>query len=351
MKLAALVLAGGKGERLWPLSQPEKPKQFLALTQSKRSLLQLTIQRIEGLVPIEDIFIITGTSFKDLVKEQIPDMKDDHLIIEPCGRNTAPAITLSLLSIQRFYGTGEITVMVFPSDHLIEPQDAFVTTLQSAVSCAKEGHIVAIGITPTYPETGFGYLKANSTGYVACPVDRFVEKPDKETAERYLADGTYFWNAGIFVFTLSVMERELKTFVPDIYHMVGTMVDDGTINETTYGRVPSISIDYAVMEKSDAVEMVPARFSWDDVGSFLALTRHFQQDESQNTVIGEKKQVVLSLSHNNIIDVQNSPTKQVILIGIDECTIIESDGTLLVCANSHVPEIQKLLKQRKEDLK
>lgn len=212
-----------------------------------------------------------------------------------------------LLSIQRFYGTDEITVMVFPSDHLIEPQDAFVTTLQSAVSCAKEGHIVAIGITPTYPETGFGYLKANSTGYVACPVDRFVEKPDKETAERYLADGTYFWNAGIFVFTLSVMERELKTFVPDIYHMVGTMVDEGTINETTYGRVPSISIDYAVMEKSDAVEMVPARFSWDDVGSFLALTRHFQQDESQNTVIGEKKQVVLSLSHNNIIDVQNSP--------------------------------------------
>jgi mannose-1-phosphate guanylyltransferase len=348
VKRAALILAGGKGERLWPLSQPERPKQFLTLTQNNRSLLQLTVQRITSLVSIQDIFIITGSRFVGLVKEQIPEIPEAHIIQEPCGRNTAPAIALSLLSIQQAYGSEDVTVMVFPSDHLIEPEDAFVATLTDAVTSASQGNIVTIGIKPTYPETGFGYLKAKPQGTEACPVERFVEKPDKETAQRYLEDGTYFWNAGMFVFPISLMKQELQRYVPEVYSQVERLVDADGVNETTYGQVPSISIDYAVMEKSTVVKMVPARFSWDDVGSFLALTRHYQQDEAGNTVVGAKKQVVLSLSHNNIIDVQEASTKQIILIGVDDCTIIENQGTLLICANSHVPEIQQLLKQKGE---
>lgn len=347
MKLVALILAGGKGERLWPLSQPEKPKQFLTLTQSKLSLLQLTIQRIEAMVKMRNIFVITGDPFVHLVEEQVPDLSKDHIIVEPCGRNTAPAIALSLFVIKRLYPNEEVTVMVFPSDHLIEPEDAFIQTMDEATKSAMGGAIVTIGVKPTYPETGYGYIKASANGAAACTVERFVEKPDKETATRYLESGKFFWNAGIFVFNLSVMEKELETYVPDIFHQIQVMASGGKPDKSAYAKLPSISIDYAVMEKSHVVKMAPAQFSWDDVGSFLAFTRHHQQDEAGNTLVSENTQVMLSLSHNNIIDIQDSQTKQVILVGIDACTIIENEGTLLICANSHVQEIQKLIKQSK----
>ena len=220
MKKTALIMAGGKGERFWPRSRVNLPKQFLSLTDDGKTMIQLTVERISPLVDIKDVYIATNANYKELVKQQLPGLPEENILCEPIGRNTAPCIALAAAVINRKYD--DAVMLVLPSDHLIGYEELYLGTLKKAIATCMEGtNLVTIGITPTYPETGYGYInfsnETSDTSQDAYRVARFVEKPDIETAKDYLASGKYLWNSGMFVWKISSIKSNLKAFMPDIY--------------------------------------------------------------------------------------------------------------------------------------
>lgn len=348
MKITALIMAGGRGERFWPKSRKNLPKQFLSLTGDGKTMIQLTVERILPLVNIEDIYIATNKDYKSLVLEQLPSIPKENVLCEPLSRNTAPCIGLGAVHILK--KNEDAIMMVLPSDHLIKYNSMFLSTLKDAIEIAKKDtNLVTIGITPDYPETGYGYIKFNPSVCEgrAFKVDGFVEKPNKETAKEYLASEEYLWNSGMFVWKATSILKKMKEFIPDIYNglkcieqTIGT--DEGDIVlEKEFHEFQSISIDYGIMEKSNNIYTLPGTFGWDDVGSWLAVERIKTSNEFGNVVNGN---VITIDSINCIIEGTN---KLIATVGIENLVIVDSEDATLICDKDSAGNIKKVLENLK----
>ena len=329
--LCALIMAGGKGTRFWPLSTEDKPKQFLKLIGDK-TMIQMTIDRVLPIIPMDRIYICTGERYVDLIKEQVPNLPVENIIIEPEGRNTAPCITLSSLVIKRKYK--DATMVVLPSDHLIENEDRFrniIIEAEQYLNVNNKG-VVTLGMNPTRPETGYGYIKYdNNINMEVLKVDRFVEKPDKKTAEKYLKEGNYLWNGGMFLWKVNTILSEVKKYIPNTYEVLNEIeyVSDENLQElinNRYSKTDEISIDYAVLEKSNDVYVIKSDIGWDDIGTWLAMERYREKDNYEN-IYDEN---TISIDSRNSLVIGNDD-KQVIMIGVDNiATIVSDDGIYIV---------------------
>ena len=328
--LCTLIMAGGRGTRFWPKSTEEKPKQFLNLIGNK-TMLQLTVERSLKVTPIEKIFVVTGEIYKDIVKEQLPELPERNIIIEPVGRNTAPCILLATLYINQIYNN--TNVVVLPSDHIIKDIDNFSNTIKNAnnyIENENKNSIITIGITPTRPETGYGYIKCSDKKYKeVVKVESFVEKPNIEKAREYLEEGKYLWNAGMFVFNTNYMLEELKNNCEQSYELLSNLPNIDNENyevelEKVYKECEKISIDYAVMEKSKNVYVIPSELGWDDIGTWKCLERYIEHDEHGNVSIGK---TFAEDAKNNIIYAEN---KKIVLLGVEDLFCIDSNGVLII---------------------
>lgn len=351
MKTVALIMAGGRGERFWPKSRRSLPKQFLSLTSDGRTMIQHTVKRIRELVRAEDIYISTNSLYYQLVREQLPEIPVENILCEPVGRNTAPCIGLAAIHIQKKYG--EAVMMVLPSDHLIKYTVIYVDTLKEACRIAEEGqNLVTIGITPTYPETGYGYIKFSpepkyEAASHAYRVDRFVEKPDLETAKVYLQSGEYLWNSGMFVWKVSSILANIEQHLPEV--MAGLrkiqQVIGGTgereILDQVFRGFPSVSVDYGIMEKAKDIYILPGTFGWDDVGSWLSMERINPTDENGNIVTGN----TISIHTRNCIVF--GVNKLIAAVGLQDIIIVDTEDALLVCDKGSTQDIKKVIENLK----
>lgn len=343
--LCALIMAGGKGTRFWPLSTEEKPKQFLKLI-GEETMIQMTVNRIKPIIPVERIFVCTGEMYVDLVKEQLPELPERNIIVEPEGRNTAPCIALSAMVIDRYYKNSNMVVL--PSDHLIKDEEEFRNTLLAADSFIREKDkaIVTLGMNPTRAEIGYGYIKYSdqvlkSNDFRVIKVDTFVEKPNLDTAKKYLREGNYLWNGGMFIWSINNVISQMKMYSPDTYNALINIkeVSEEKLQETinrNYEKTEATSIDYAVLEKSKDVYVIPSNFGWDDVGSWEALDRYREKDDLGNILVGQSK--VVKANNNLVI----SSSNKVVVEGLSDIYVIENDGKILVGHKSNVANVKEL---------
>ncbi|MFQ5801442.1 MAG: mannose-1-phosphate guanylyltransferase [Candidatus Methylomirabilales bacterium] len=339
----AVIMAGGSGERFWPLSTQDRPKQFLKLFEGE-SLLRRTVDRIAPLIPIDRQIVVTGTRHAALVEEEVPELPPPNLVCEPVGRNTAACIGLASLFLER--RDPDATAVVLPADHHIQETSAFLARIEKAVQVARvrDGTVV-IGVKPERPETGYGYMQ------IGPEIDRdvhtilqFHEKPDEETARRYLAAGNYFWNTGIFVWQNRTVQRLIKTHLPA--HWLKLEQIRSTLGTSKYGEVltdiyptlQNVSIDYGVVEKAENIAMIHGRFDWDDLGSWTALDRILVRDVQDNVVIGRH----VGLDTSDCI-VYGQEGKIVATIGLRDLIIVETKNGLLICPKARSQEIRSLL--------
>ena len=312
-------------------------------------MIQLTVERVKDLVAIEDVYVATNKSYAALVQEQLPGIPKENILCEPIGRNTAPCIGMGAAHIQK--KNGDALMMVLPSDHLIKNEALFVQTLKNALDAAQKGpNLATIGITPNYPETGYGYIKFDSQkkGGEAFEVERFVEKPGLEKAKEYLADGSYLWNSGMFVWKTSTILSCIKEFMPDlssglekIQAAIGSADYEKTL-ESVFPNLPSESIDYGVMEKAKNVWVLPGDFGWDDVGSWLAVGRIRESDDTNSTVEGN---VVAVNSSDNVII---GSKKLIACVGVKNMVVVDADDALLLCSKDACGDIKKVLAALRE---
>ena len=349
MKITAVIMAGGRGERFWPKSRINYPKQFLSLTADGETMIQKTVNRISSLVPEEDIFIVTNKKYLDLVKEQLPDILSENIIAEPAARNTAPCVGLAAGIIRKKYGEDTI-MLVLPSDHLIKSNSIFIGTLKQAIKAAEHGeNLITIGITPAYPETGYGYINfsVEETENGVYNVIRFVEKPDTEKAKAYVNSGEYLWNSGMFVWKTSSILTNIEKYLPDIYNGLTAIIESfGTekFNETLEKEFPllkSESIDFGIMEKADNIYTIPGNFGWDDVGSWLALERINPTNEYGNMITGD----VVSVNTRNTTILGGK--KLIATIGLENIIVVDTDDALLICSKNSAQDVKKVIENLK----
>ena len=348
MKVTALIMAGGRGERFWPKSRRRMPKQFLSLTDDGRTMIQHTVERILPLVAMEDIYIATNNEYKALVTEQLPELPEENILCEPVGRNTAPCIGLGAVHIGKKYE--DALMLVLPSDHLIKYNTMFLDTLKDACEIAEEGkNLVTIGITPDYPETGYGYIKfdAGASKGRAYAVERFVEKPDLETARAYLKTEQYLWNSGMFVWKLSTILNNLKEYMTDTYEglcriqeAIGTPEQETVLNKE-FSDFVSESIDYGIMEKATDIYTLPGTFGWDDVGSWLAVERIKKTDADGNVINGN----IIAVNTKSCI-IEGSE-KLIATVGLEDLIVVDSEDALLICRKESAGDIKKVLENLK----
>ncbi|MCI9038195.1 MAG: NTP transferase domain-containing protein [Oscillospiraceae bacterium] len=348
MKKTALIMAGGRGERFWPRSRQSLPKQFLSLTDDKKTMLQLTVERILPLVAMEDIFIVTNRGYRELVRAQLPELPEGNILCEPVGKNTAPCIGLGAVHIAKKYG--DAVMMVLPSDHLIKYTSLFLNTLTDACEVAEQGgNLVTLGIAPDCPETGYGYIKfqPEQTLGRAFAVERFVEKPDLETAKAYLASEQYLWNSGMFIWKTSTILDNLQAHLPETYaglckirEAIGTPMEEQVL-EREFQGFRAESIDYGVMEKAQDIYILSGAFGWDDVGSWLAVSRIKRSNELGNVVEGN---VVTVDTRDTIIQ---GGGKLIAAVGLEDMIVVDSEDALLICEKAHAGDIKKVLENLK----
>lgn len=338
-------MAGGKGTRFWPKSTEDKPKQFLNLV-GEKTMIQETFDRVNRKIPSNQIFVVTCQKYKTLVQSQLSNLPERNIIIEPIGRNTAPCILLSTIYINQIFKDANIAVL--PSDHLISNVDMFLKTIETAYEFLRNNNktIVTIGIKPDRPETDYGYIKiANQKVYLnemnVFSVEKFVEKPDLEKAKEYLQTGKYLWNAGMFVFNSNYMLEELKNNYQEGYKLLKNLpaIDDENYKnelEKVYKKCEAISIDYAVMEKSKSIHVIPSDFGWDDIGTWRALQRYIKPDEASNIIKGK---VETYNSSNNVVYAED---KKVILIDVNDIFFIESNDMIVIGKKDKISEVDQL---------
>ncbi len=344
-EFCALIMAGGKGTRFWPKSTEEKPKQFLNLIE-ERTMLQMTVDRVKKIIPIEKIFIVTCSKYTKLVEEQIPKLPKKNIIVEPIGRNTAPCILLASLYIKQIYEDAIITVL--PSDHIISKEEDFCEVLNDANQYLKQNTdaIVTIGIKPDRPETAYGYIKTTKdivkiNNNQMIKVERFEEKPDLEKAQKYLESKEYLWNAGMFIFNVNYILKELEkncNYTYQILQQLPNIYDENyqkILNET-YAECENISIDYAVMEKSNNIYVIPSDFGWDDIGNWQSIQRYLAPDDYDNIIKGNAK---VYNSRNNII---YAGDKKIILQDIENIFCIESNDIIIIGKKNNISETYKI---------
>lgn len=337
-------MAGGRGERFWPESRIDKPKQFLSLVENNKSMIQLTVERILPLVNIEDVFVATNEKYRALVKDQLPDLPDENILCEPVGRNTAPCIGLGAEVIAKKYG--DALMIVLPSDHLIQYGSIFRHALEDACLVAeKSNSLVTLGITPNEPETGYGYIKFNPDKILerSYAVECFVEKPDLETAKKYITSHEYLWNSGMFIWKVSTILENIQNHLPTLYNglekiyiSLGTDAQNKVIREV-FETLEAVSIDYGIMEKASNIYCIAGNFGWDDVGSWLSVGRIRQTNELGNAVRGN---VITVDTKNSVIQ---GTEKLIAAVGLKDIVIVDTEDALLICAKESANEIKKVL--------
>lgn len=341
-------MAGGGGTRFWPLSRHEEPKQLLNLS-GKDLMINETIDRVSTVCERSDIFIVTNV-------DQVPKMaiatngriKADHILSEPSARNTAACIGYAAFEIIKKYGDG--VMCIFPSDHFIKDEEAFTRILKEAITVAEEGSLVTMGITPTFPCTGYGYIKfdKNEKGNAKNVVE-FKEKPNLATAEEYVASGNYAWNSGMFVWKASVILEQFEKLLPDVYACLSKIADAmGTESETTvidevYPRIPSISIDYGIMEKSDNVKVISADMGWSDVGCWDNLGVLYEEDVQGNIFAGDH----ISIDTKGCITY--SKKRLISTVGVENLIIVETDDAILVCDKNRAQDVKLVVERLQAD--
>ena len=344
----AVILAGGRGERFWPLSRADKPKQFIALF-GGRPLLTLAVERLDGLIPPERVIIITSRDLLDATREAAPNIPAHNIIGEPVGRDTAAAVALACGLVRQRDPDGVACILT--ADQLMTDVNTFRRTLDDSLRVASAGDaIVTIGITPTYPATGFGYIRAGalrdtSTATRFFTADAFVEKPDEARAARYIAENVYYWNAGMFIWHTRAMQSALAEHTPALAELSDAVASLATCHEldalldSAYPSLPKISVDYAIMEKAKNITVAEGSFGWDDVGTWSALEGHFVPDIEDNIAIGSTETLD---ARSNIIVSENHLTA---VIGVDDLVIVQAPGVTLVCPKSRAQDVKLLLRR------
>ena len=362
-----VIMAGGIGSRFWPFSRESKPKQFLDFFGTGRSLLQMTVDRFRPIVPIENMLIVTNVAYKDLILEQVPDMQESQILCEPARRNTAPCIAYATAWIKERlrvtgYGLREANVVVAASDHLILEEEKFRQTILEAFEFVSQNEaICTLGMQPTRPETGYGYIqftKDKCTMYEGCtkeertkdgiyPVKEFKEKPDLETAKKYLASGDYLWNSGIFVWSLETIDAAIRKYMPEVAAifaegdgLIGTAKERDFI-ENNFPKCPNISVDYGIMEKANNVYVLPSSFGWSDLGTWGSLYELSEKDAQQNVSLHSTAHFYEA--KGNIVVLE--PGKVAIVQGVDDMIIAEESGALLICKKAEEQRIKQFVSE------
>ncbi len=342
-----VIMAGGVGSRFWPMSTADKPKQFIDVLGVGRSLLQLTYDRFEGICPPENVWVVTNVKYAGIVKEQLPEVSASHILLEPARRNTAPCIAYVSWKIKS--QDPKANVVVTPSDHLITNPVEFRRVIVSCLQFTSETDaIVTLGMKPTRPETGYGYIQADLT--TSSPrnkeifrVDTFREKPDLQTAMSYIRQNNFFWNAGIFIWNVETIVNAFRIYQPAISKVFESMLpiygtpDEQKEIDRRYGECENISVDYAIMEKAEEIFVCPADFGWSDLGTWGSLLMQTKRDLYGNSCIG--KNISMYDSHNCII--HTTQEKKVVIQGLDGYIVAEKDDTLLVCKLSEEQRIKQ----------
>lgn len=342
-----IILAGGSGSRLWPLSRELYPKQLLNLI-SDKSLLQSTFERLTNCMQKDEILSITNTKHSANVRMQLAQLTENPKVLsEPVSKNTAPAIALATKYIMQETGEDPV-ILVVPSDHLIQDKEHFLSTVKKGEKLAEEGYIVTFGIKPNYPETGYGYINTLKPLDIGFKVKEFVEKPNLETAEKYLKAGTYYWNSGIFMFKASTMIAEIEKNAPEISKIAQNVdfTKSSDIPFVEFDKMPSISIDYAVMEKSDKIALVALESDWNDLGSWQSIYDVSKKDEHNNVFIGH---VIDEGSKNSFV---YASSKLVTTIGLEDTVIVETEDAILACKKDRTQDVKHIyetLKKQNDD--
>ncbi len=350
--MIAVIMAGGTGTRFWPRSRMRQPKQFLPLL-GEKNFLQETVERIDPMIPAEKILVITGAPFVEMIRKGFPSIPAENILGEPVGRNTAPCIALAAAVAERRWGKDEV-MAVLPADHYIEDRKPFVDLLWKGAEACKGGDtLVTLGIRPSRPETGYGYLEMGETwkeisGTPAFRVKRFVEKPDRNRAKEYVASGDYLWNSGMFLWTVGAIRSELEEHLPELREPMeafrqGEASDLTALLVHYFPLMPSVSIDYGVMEKSKNVVAMAAEFPWNDVGSWEALSDLIVPDNEGNHVIGD----FLGVDSSGCVI--HSPRKLVAAIGVKGLIVVETDDALLICPRERAQEVRAVVDRLQEE--
>jgi len=356
----AVIMAGGSGERFWPVSRKTRPKQLLRLTSPDRTLLQEAVARITPLIPPEDVFIITGKHLVEPIRASNPGVPVENVVAEPCKRNTAGCLIYAAAYLQKRYGLApdDIVLAVLTADHQIADADGFRQTVSRALETAEQHEaLVTIGVRPVRPETGYGYIEpAEEDASVATAskplrVKRFHEKPNPAVAERYFREGRFFWNSGMFFWRLSVFLRELEHASPEM-HRIAVDLYQALANEgeaaaaAVFERLPDISIDYALMEKARQVMVVPAAFPWDDIGAWDALDRTFRHDDAGNVAVGAP---VLIDTRDSIVYNDEGPDGMAVgVIGLEGVVVAVAGDAVLVMPKDRAQDVRKIVAALKE---
>lgn len=338
-----VIMAGGIGSRFWPMSTSERPKQFIDVMGVGKSLIQLTVERFKGICPKENFWVVTSEKYVDIVKEQLPQIPAQHILAEPEARNTAPCIAYACWKIRKEFP--QANIVVTPSDALVIDTAEFARCIAVALEKTADSQaIVTLGMMPTRPETGYGYIAAQGEADAKgiCEVEAFKEKPDVETAKGYLAAGNYFWNAGIFVWNVDTITNAIRRYAPQIAGVMDelepALFTDREAEELKqlFPTCEKISIDYAVMEKAEDIFVLPAEFGWSDLGSWGSLRTLLPQDEAGNAKVGNR---VDMYNCRNCV-VHAAEEKRVVLEGLEGYIVAEKDGQLLVCRLSEEQRIK-----------
>lgn len=346
MKKTVLIMAGGRGERFWPRSRVDFPKQFLTLIHDEKTMIQLTVERVLSLVDIEDIFVVTNSSYKTLVQEQLPDLPEENILCEPLGKNTAACIGLGAIHIQKKYD--DALMIVLASDHLIKCRALFIQTIEKACQIAEvKNRLVTLGIAPDYPETGYGYIKFDSKEMLSdfFAVESFVEKPTLEVAKEYVNSGDYLWNSGMFIWKTSSIMLNFNLYLTKMYesllrikNAIGS-VDYENILKAEFLQFDNISIDCGIMEKANQIYTIPCTFGWDDVGSWISMERNRKCDENGCVMRGN---ILNEDSFNCIVD---GSKKLIAIVGVENLIIVDSQNAILVCEKKSTEKIKGVLKK------
>jgi mannose-1-phosphate guanylyltransferase len=345
----AILMAGGIGSRFWPVSTKEFPKQFHDMLGSGETLIQKTFSRLSQIIPKENILILTHESYNDLILKQLPMVKQEQIVLEPAMRNTAPCILYASLKIKKI--NPNAVVVVAPSDHWIEDEMQFVANLQRSFDlCEREGSLMTLGILPTSPNTGYGYIEFDKLDSRSIKkVIQFREKPDSKTARRFIQSRNYLWNAGIFMWSIESILKAFEQFQPEMFALFMEGYEyynsekEHDFIQNNYPNAANISIDYAIMENAQNVYVLPATFDWNDLGTWGSLHEKLPKDDNNNAVVNAS--VLLQNASNNII--RTAVGKQVIVDGLDDYIIVDKDSVLLIYPKSKEQEIKGIVSQFK----
>ncbi|MCH5168051.1 MAG: mannose-1-phosphate guanylyltransferase [Prevotellaceae bacterium] len=342
-----VIMAGGVGSRFWPMSTPQRPKQFVDVMGCGRTLIQLTVDRFKNVIPIQNTWVVTSASYVDTIREQLPEVPRNHILLEPCRRNTAPCIAYACWRIKS--EDAKANIVVTPSDALVLDTAEYQRVIASSLKFVSESDaMVTLGIKPTRPETGYGYIQADLSFSTArnkeiFRVDSFREKPDIDTAKRYIQKNNFFWNAGIFIWNVGTIVNALRVYQPalsqafeNLLPVYGTEREQEAINEM-FPTCENISIDYAVMEKAEEIYVFPASFGWSDLGTWGSLHDNSERDIYGNALIGEN----VSVYETTNCIIHASQEKRVVVQGLDGYIVAECDDTLLICRLSDEQRIKQ----------